>query len=75
MINWRIWHTIFALGFLIANSVTMYITFLYAYFFGDKIFAFTINSLGEADIELIFLTIGMAISALWICTYFGRVRK
>ena len=75
MINWRIWHSIIVLGFLIGSTIVVYITFLWAYFYGNKVFAFTINSLGGADLELWVLTACMIISILWIVQYFRRRKK
>ena len=43
------------LGFTL--SLIMFITFLWAYFFNDYVFAVSINSFGEAHIELLLLTL------------------
>jgi len=40
---------------LVANSVILYITFLWAYLFNDYTLSVSINSIGEAHIEFILL--------------------
>jgi len=47
------------LGSLAANSVVLYITFLWAYFFNDYVFSTRINALGEAHIEFVVLPISI----------------
>jgi hypothetical protein len=40
---------------LIANSMVLYITFLWAYFFNNFVFAVNINTIGEAHLEFFIL--------------------
>lgn len=55
---------------LLANSVTLYITFLFAYFNNGKIMVH-INNYGEANLELILIpvTIILGIYALKRCLH------
>ena len=49
---------------LIANNIVLYITFLYAYFFNDYRFSFTINQFGEAHLEFIVLPLTLALGII-----------
>ncbi|MBN2603947.1 MAG: hypothetical protein JXA91_07450 [Candidatus Thermoplasmatota archaeon] len=52
---------ILGLGFLVANSIVLYITFLWAYFFNDFVFSASINKFGEAHVEFIILPLTIII--------------
>jgi hypothetical protein len=47
------------LGFLIANNIVLYLTFLWAYFFNDYVFSTNINAFGEANFEFVILPISI----------------
>ncbi len=56
---------LFSLFILISNSIVLYVSFLYAYFFNDYQFSVHINLLGEAYIELIFLTVSVILAIIF----------
>ena len=72
--DWRIlWYAI-SLGILVGGYITMYVSFLYAYFINDKIFSISNNSIGEADFEFWFLLICsiFSIVGIWYYHKFGN---
>ena len=42
-----------------ANSVVLYVTFLWAYFFNGYVFSTQINAFGEAHIEFVILPVSI----------------
>jgi len=55
-----------SIGVLIGSTAIFYIIFLYAYFILGKFFSISINSVGEADFELVFLTACMVVTTSWL---------
>jgi len=60
----------FGAACLIANTVILYVTFVWAYFFNDFVFRANINKLGEAPSELIILTISIIVGFYTIFSFF-----
>ena len=63
------------LGCLAANSVVLYITFLWAYFFNDYVFSTRINALGEAHIEFVVLPISIILGLYASFSLFKQMLK
>ena len=62
-------------GWALGNSLVVLITFLSAYFNGNKI-TVNINMFGEAHIELVFLIVMNIVSAIgFIIIYLGSIKK
>lgn len=61
MLNKRVLLYAIGLGALVANSISLYITFLWAYFINDMVFATNINCYGEAQLEMIVIPITMIV--------------
>lgn len=48
--------TLIGISVLLANTIVLFVTFIYAYIRGGKIYI-TIDSIGEANMELLLLTV------------------
>ena len=59
-----IWGKLLSLSFLLGTSLLMYATFIIAYINPNKKVIVDINSVGEANFELIFLSILLIISLI-----------
>jgi len=59
MKKYKIVLTLLGIAILLANTIVLYITFLVAYFFNDMQFSFCINKYGEANFELMLLSISL----------------
>lgn len=63
------------LGCLVSNSIVLYITFLWAYFFNGYVFAAQINAFGEAHIEFIMLPISIILGLYASFSLFKQMLK
>jgi len=60
------------LACLIANTIILLITFLWAYFYNDFVFSARINDFGEAHLELIFLPITLVLGLYASINFFKK---
>jgi len=63
------------LGCLVSNSIVLYATFLWAYFFNGYVFAAQINAFGEAHIEFIMLPISIILGLYASFSLFKQMLK
>jgi len=63
------------LGCLVSNSIVLYITFLWAYFFNGYVFATQINAFGEAHVEFILLPISIILGFYASFSLFNQMLK
>jgi len=59
---------------LIANSIVLYITFLFAYFSNNYVFSININSYGEAYLEFIVLPISLVVGLYSVVNLFKQIK-
>jgi hypothetical protein len=60
---------------LIANSVVLYISFLWAYFSNDYVFSARINDFGEAHLEFILLPLTIILGVYAVLILFRQIPK
>lgn len=60
---------------LIANSIVLYISFLWAYFSNNYVFSARINDFGEAHFEFILLPVTLILGAYGVVNLFKYVPK
>lgn len=60
---------------LIANSIVLYITFLWTYFANDYTFTAKINTIGEAHIEFILLPISIILGIYGVKNLFSKIPR
>ena len=59
---------------MIANSIVLYITFLFAYFSNNYVFSININSYGEAYLEFIVLPISLVVGLYSVVNLFKQIK-
>jgi len=59
---------------LVANSVILYITFLFAYFSNNYVFSININNYGEAYIELIIIPVSLLLGIYAVVNLFKQIK-
>jgi len=64
---------IMGIGCLLAHSIVILITFLYAYFYNNYIFIANINGIGEAHFELILIPITIILGMYGILYVFKKL--
>ena len=60
---------------LIANSIVLYISFLWAYFSNDYVFSARINDLGEAHFEFVLLPVTIILGLYAVVNLFRHMPK
>lgn len=62
------------IGSLLANSIVLYITFLFAYFSNDYVFSININKYGEAYLEFIIIPTFLVFGIYAVVTLFKQIK-